>query len=103
MSVGLIKNTLSPAELKYGKKSFEDLKISNYSGFVGMESHGDNTTSALIKARLEYGKFYMEECFSSLNEACENLVAKDKEINLQKLVVKASKSRMKNKEDVLSA
>jgi len=86
-----------------GRKDFDDLKIGNYSDCVGMESHGANTTSALIKGRLEYGEFYIEKCFSNLNETCENFVAKGKEIDLQKLVVKASKSRMKNKEDVLSA
>ena len=92
-----------PKKAIQSKEEFAMFKSSLQPLYVGLKSKGKNKTPTLIQTKLNYGKFYLEQIFNDYNAECEETIAKGKEIDLQKLVVKMSKSRMKNKEDVLSA
>ena len=85
-----------------GRKDFDDLKFSNYSEYVDLKSAGNNTTEMLIESRTKHTSARLKEV-NLLTKLCNESISKGREIKLPKMVSKVAKSKMKNKEDILSA
>lgn len=80
-----------------GREEFAMLKSSLLTRYVGLKSKGKNSSKDLVQSRIDYTSYEI----GLINKAIKEY-NKSKTKDVQKIVAKMAKSKIKNKEDVLA-
>lgn len=80
-----------------GREEFAMLKSSLLTRYVGLKSKGKNSSKDLVQSKIDYTSYEIGLINKAVNE-----YNKSKTKDVQKIVAKMAKSKIKNKEDVLA-